>query len=1058
MRPQIQALTPSASREAGAPKAPGNGPAASGRGMRSATALHFWVKWPALWVCLMAALLALAPEAAGQRTKIRINDKFPIRGPNGVNLSPPNVEQTNECAKHVYVNGFVPHATIRVYLNGTTLIGGPVSPEFAFTAVTLTQALHTGDKITATQEVNGVTSAPSATMTVTPMPPNLPAPTIATPLYACAHVVGVHGLASGVSVEVLDATVNAIIGTFYTPNDWGSDWAPVVTSALVNGHKIKARQFSCKGAKGPYSAPQTVVPDPNPLVAPVLETPIVGNDAVTMSSLYTGAAIQAFDHAMPIGSGYATGDTNWMHVAPAISSSSLISAQQSLCKHGPRSNPVTPTTNLPAPTLLGPICPGQGAAYVADSTINAVLVLLVNGQIAGYGGAAPGDVPLDLAPPHTFAQNDKVQVVEYIGSLVVYSNEIIVGCTHVTTYHNDNNRTGWNRAENTLTTANVNPLTFGHIVTVPLDDQVDTQPLVVPNQLITGQGTHTVVYVTTESNSVYAIDSWTGAILKQVNLGPPVAMPQGCNNNGPNVGINGTGTIDLKTRTLYVIAYTTKAGNPIHQLHALSLETLADRPGSPVTVGASQSSPAVSFQSAYQRQRPALLEANGNIYAGFGSYCDLVASKTRGWVLGWTTGSLAALSNFELTNQIGSLSGSSASVDCTWTGNHPCFLSSVWMSGYGLAGDSEGNVYFNTGNTAEGTYNDPQNIGESVVQLPGSLSGTLHLFTPHNHDTLDNQDNDLGSGGAMVLPDQPGNFPHLLISDGKDGNLWVINRDNMGGLATPDVPQSVSIGGCWCGPSYLDTPGGGEVVSSGGTYDNNTQLSYNKVQLWTITTTGSPAAPAVSLVASSATFEPTGHDPGFFTSVSSDGTDPKTQIIWAVNRASGDDNHVTMYAFNATPSGATLPLLWQGVAGYWPSVDANNNIVPTVANGRVYVATYQQLQIFGLRTLRIHWPPRFTGEFEETRLREARVRRPPASPQFWGRVKSVEGDKMVITLRGGRELAVDLSEAIKTQHAVLLRPGQSALVRGTMGAGGVFHATVVLRAKGESLWGEDKEK
>lgn len=1019
-------------------------------------------RWLPLGVCAILGLSMCVPGTAAQE-KININDKFPIRGPNGPNLSPPHVEPTNECATHVYVDSFVPHATIRVYLNGTTLIGGPIAPEFGFAAIKLVHPLHVNDKITATQEVNGVKSAPSATMVVGKMPGSLPPPVITQPIYACGRVVPVHNLISGVAVEVRDITDGKLIGTGSTPNDWGSDWVPVVTSSLVAGHKLEATQFACTHIKSNPSAPETVQNDPSPMQAPKLDPPVVGNDAITASNLYTGALLQAFDHATQIGSGLATAGTNWMHVAPPISSSSLISAQQSLCTHGPRSNPQTPVTTLPAPELLGPICPGQAQVYVRDSTINAILVLLKNGTVVGYGGAAPGDVPLDLAPPNSFAENDTVQVVEYIGAIVAYSNKIIVGCTHVATYHNNNERTGWNAAENTLNPSNVRPLTFGHIVTVPLDDQVDTQPLVVPNQLIEGQGVHTVVYVTTESNTVYAIDSWTGDVLKKTNLGSPVPEPLGCNNNGPNVGINGTGTIDLRSRTLYVIAYTMQGGTPTHQLHALSLETLNDNPGSPVPVGATQNLPgggSFSFNSTNQRQRPALLEANGNLYAGFGSYCDFAAPDSRGWVLGWGAGSLVPIPNSELTDQL-TLSGSQATIDCTYSGNHPCYLSSVWMSGYGLAEDSSGNVYFTTGNTASGTYNDPQNIGESVVKMPPNLSGPLDLFTPNDNNSLDSGDTDYGSGGAMVVPDQPGPFPHLVLAAGKDGNLYIINRDNMGKLQTPNVPQSVNIEGCWCGPSYfVPTPSsGGQVVTSGGLWNNSQQLSYNKLQLWSITTTGGGSpAPTLSLIASSPVLELSGHDPGFFTSVSSDGTNPGTAIIWAVDRAAGSDNHVRLYAFDATPSGSSLTEIWNDIAGYWPNSGGNNNIVPTVANGRVYVATNQQLQIFGLRPFPFHFPPRITGELTESELKAAMKRPAPSGPQFWGTVKRVEGTRMALELRDGRTLNVDISAAVKAGRVALVQTGQPALVKGTMGADGVFAATVVQRAKGKSLWGEDREK
>ena len=184
--------------------------------------------------------------------------------------------------------------------------------------------------------------------------------------------------------------------------------------------------------------------------------------------------------------------------------------------------------------------------------------------------------------------NDKVQVAEYVGSIVAVSNVVTVGCHDVITYHNDNGRTGWNPNENTLTPANVKPGEFGLIATAKLDDdndQVDGQPLIVTNQNIEGMGVHSVVYLATENDNVYAIDSFTGARLKKVNLGTPVPRPLNCENNGNAVGVNSTPTIDRKAGELYVIAYVMDGVTPIHQLHMLDLSTLQDKIP-PVTVTA----------------------------------------------------------------------------------------------------------------------------------------------------------------------------------------------------------------------------------------------------------------------------------------------------------------------------------------------------------------------------------------------------------------------------------------------------------------------------------------
>jgi hypothetical protein len=1015
----------------------------------------FHARGPRYWTRVLSGAVLLLWAVGAQADDVYINKKFPIRGGNGPTLSPPYVEPTNECAAHVYVDSFVPHATVKVFLNGSTLIGGPIAPEFGFAAINLSHPLHTGDKVTATQTVNGVTSAPSTPMVVGSMPSSLPAPTVDPKIYACGRVVPVHGLVSGVAVEVQDETAVTTIGNGFTPNDWGSDWDPVGTSALTFNHEIKAKQSACTGIQSGFSPSVPEQPEPSPLTAPTLDPPIVNNDAITAHGLFTGALVEAFDtlSAPPLGSGYATAESNWMHIAPPVKPlPHEIWAQQTLCHRSPKSKPTPPTETIPEPLLLGPICPRQSAAFVRNSTINATLVLLKNGMVVGYGGAAPGDVPIDIAPPASFGQADTVQVAEYIHTSVVFSNQVIVGCTDVVTYHNDAQRTGWNSKENTLTTTNVNPKSFGHIVTVPLDDQVDTQPLVVSNQTIEGAGTQSVVYVTTESNTLYAINTWTGDILKQRTLGTPVPTPLGCGNNGPNVGINGTHTIDLASHTLYIITYTLTGGVPTHQLHALDLGTLSDLPGSPVTVSATQSlkdGSSFQFNAIYQRQRAALLAANGGIYAGFASYCDFKAASSRGWLLGWDKSSLAPLSAKDLTNR---LPASTATVDCTYVGNHPCFLSSIWMSGYGVAADPTGNLYFTTGNSASGTYDGTFNVAESAVKMSGDLSHVLDLFTPSNVNTLDTNDEDYGSGGLMVLPDQPGQFPHLAVAAGKDGRMFVLNQDSMGGFHPTDIPSNVQVGACWCGPSYFNTGAAARLVSSGG--DGGAGGS-RQVKLWALVNL--PPVPSLSAVASAPATESSGQDGGFFTSISSNGTTPNTAIIWAVDRPAGNDHHVTLYAYNATPSGGTLPQLWSGIAGAWENTGGNSNIVPTVANGRVYVASNKQLQIFGLIAVGGH--TRAFGELAEAKVQKAAVEvLPVTGAQFWGTVKSIEGTRMALELRNGRLLQVDFSPAIKEGRAAIAGIGQPVLIKGKIRTDGIFEANMVMRAKGRSLWGEDREQ
>ncbi len=323
--------------------------------------------------------------ATARADDVVINQRYPV---SANNLSPPNVEATNECATAVYVDSFVPHATVTVYRNGTTIIGGPVAPEFGFAAISLTQPLHTGDNVTATQTVNGITSKPSAPMVAGAMPTALPAPIITTPIYACGRIVPVNRLISGVKVEVRDATAGATVGNGATPNGWGNDWVPVGSSSLTAGHQIDARQLACTGVTSPFSGARAVSRDPSPVSVPSLDLPVVGNDAITANNLLVGANLRAFNGAIAIGSGFATAATNYMKVSPKIAVGEKVTARQVLCAASTRSQPATAVSQLKPPTLVGPICPGQAAATVAGTTINATLVLIKNtSMIIGYGGA-----------------------------------------------------------------------------------------------------------------------------------------------------------------------------------------------------------------------------------------------------------------------------------------------------------------------------------------------------------------------------------------------------------------------------------------------------------------------------------------------------------------------------------------------------------------------------------------------------------------------------------------------------------------------------------------------
>ena len=510
------------------------------------------------------------------------------------------------------------------------------------------------------------------------------------------------------------------------------------------------------------------------------------------------------------------------------------------------------------------------------------------------------------------------------------SAPLAAGQTAVTTYHYDNNRTGWNQNETVLTPANVASASFGLLQTVALNDQVDAQPLVVPGVQITAgqyQGVHDVVFVATESDTVYAIDVHTGSVLLSPNFGTPVARPLKCYNNGPNVGINSTPVIDLNSNTLYVMVYTQDPTGPAYRLHALDLGSLTDKV-TPQLVTAVQTltdGTRFTFNATYQRQRPALLFANGSIYAGFGSFCDQGVSA-RGWLLGWTAGSLVPFPSNQLPNRQA-------------TSPNNVFLSSIWMSGYGPATDDEGNILFVTGNSDPSgtTYDGITNIQESVVKVSPTLTTVLDLFTPSNQPYLDAHDADFGSGGVLVLPDQPGATPHLAVAAGKLGTMFLMNEDKLGGFSPTKLNAlgSYSVGGCWCGQSYfLDpTDGLGRVVTSGG----------REVKVWKVQT-----SPKVALKNVSASVKlASGQDPGFFTTISSNGT--ANPIIWALPHPPNTKAApLTLFAFDPESGGTTMKQLFSANAGAWPNLQGNANLVPVVANGMVFVASNHQLQIFGL--------------------------------------------------------------------------------------------------------------
>ena len=346
--------------------------------------------------------------------------------------------------------------------------------------------------------------------------------------------------------------------------------------------------------------------------------------------------------------------------------------------------------------------------------------------------------------------------------------------TPVTTWHYDNARTSADTSEFLLTPSNVNIKTFGKLFTQPVDGFVAAQPLYLPGVNIAGQGTHNVVYVATMHDSVYAFDAdsagspplWMTSVFSYSPAGAtsvPATVKKSTGTTGwTEVGIVSTPVIDPVGGTLYLVAETYESGQVVHRLHALDVTSGQEKLGGPTTISATYTlnGSTSTFRDFYQLNRPGLLLANGHIYVAFGSNC--CNAYSQGWVMSYNASTLQQEGAFD------------AEPGKT--------LASIWQKGAGLSADSSGNIYAETG---EGFYAPGSNLSTSVFKL-SQIGTTLSLtdwFTPLNHQYLSAHDLDLAEG-VLVLPDQPGPFPHEAIAVGKEGTVYVLNRDNMGQLCS----------------------------------------------------------------------------------------------------------------------------------------------------------------------------------------------------------------------------------------------------------------------------------
>jgi hypothetical protein len=508
------------------------------------------------------------------------------------------------------------------------------------------------------------------------------------------------------------------------------------------------------------------------------------------------------------------------------------------------------------------------------------------------------------------------------------------GFTGTYLYRNDNFRTGQNLAESVLTPSNVsNVALFGLVFTDSIDAAAYAQPLYVPNVAIPNLGTHNVVYVATENDSVYAFDAdQPGPPLWQTSFIDPAhgvtAVPAsdiGCGDLVPIIGITATPVIDPTTGTLYVVSKVKLSpGTYQQQLHALDITTGFEQPNSPVTIAAKapgtaqdSSKGTISFNPLLQHDRPALTLANGVVYLSFASHCDI--GPYHGWILGYDEKTLAQEVVYNTTPN-GTDGG-------------------IWQSGCGPGVDTNGDLIAITGN---GTFETgvPIDYGDSFLRLTPN-GGTMTVsssFTPLNEMLLDDEDLDMGSGGNLLLPVQPGPNPDLMIGAGKVGTLYLVNRDSMGGFnaskdqMVQELPSAV--GGMFSTPAYWQG-----TVPNVGLQNMVYTIGVNDQPKMFVISNGLLQTPPASTAVNTFGF------PGASPVISANGT--SGGILWAIDSSAyGSAGPAVLHAFDATNLQNELYHSSQFVADNpGPAVKFT---VPTVANGSVYVGTQTHLAVFGL--------------------------------------------------------------------------------------------------------------
>ena len=614
---------------------------------------------------------------------------------------------------------------------------------------------------------------------------------------------------------------------------------------------------------------------------------------------------------------------------------------------------------LAAQMFLLPGCGGGGGSGGATAAAPAITAQptdqrVIIGSMATFTVSANGAAPLtyqwrkgtasiagatasSYTTPATALSDDgatfQVIVSNSVGSVTSNSAKLTVAAgttmgrgVDVTTYKNDLNRSGQNLSESALTPTSVAAASFGLLRLLPVDGRVDAQPLYLSALSAAGH-TFNTVFVATEHDSVYAIDSDSGAVLWHVSLLGTGEMPsdnRGCNQVTPEIGITSTPVIDRTAGahgTIYVVAMSIDGGSNYHQrLHALDVATGAELLNGPVEISASfptTGTATSSFDAKSYEERAALLLSNGTIYTSWTSHCD--NTPYGGWIISYAQSTLTRNGALNIAA-------------------HSSAGPAIWMAGGGPAVDAAGNIYLLSANGAFETTMDVngfpsnQDYGNSFLKVSNAGAGlaVLDYFTMSNEVAESNVDQDLGSGGEMLLPDltdSANTVRHLMVGAGKDANIYVVDRDAMGrfhpnGNNNYQTLSGALPGGVFSTPAYF-----------------NGMLYYGDVsgtlKAFTISSAKLAAVPQ-SQSATQFTY------PGTAPSVSANGT--ANAIVWAHENTSP----AVLHAYDATNLAHELYNSNQAAANRDHFGDGNKYITPTVADGKVFVGTANAVAVFGL--------------------------------------------------------------------------------------------------------------